>query len=255
MPNTAAFILLDEPTALDWKRFAESLSARHPNQTFNMPKGDGKGAIILSLAGAVVAVMQVGTPLPDGWQTAAARAAMRWPAANAAFKRHRSHLIVSIMGELQDRLEAARIVTAVAGAIVATHAACSGMLWSTEVASSREAIIDLSPLAFAPYPDFPSALWVSMHPSQDTGTSIVRAVTVGLRKFIGRELEIEGQRSQLEEVLTTEQSLINYLLQPGIELNDGDTIGESAGEHLKVRAVSSPTFNGLPVFAVRLPSP
>ncbi|MGB6443993.1 MAG: hypothetical protein WBF47_02125 [Xanthobacteraceae bacterium] len=129
--------------------------------------------------------MQVAAPLPNGWQMAARRTAMHWPDAEAVFKRHRSHLMVSVMGENQDHLQAARIITAVTGALAATQPVCSGILWASEVANSRETLIDLSYRAFAPYPDFPSALWISMHPSQDAGTSIVRAVTVGLRKFIG----------------------------------------------------------------------
>jgi Domain of unknown function (DUF4261) len=254
MPNPNAFVILDEAASVDAARFSESLTARHPNVPLVMPGGDGKGAIVLNFAGSLVAVMQVQAPLPDGWQIAARRAAMYWPDADIAFARHRAHMIVSVMGESRDHLQTARIITAVTGALAAAHPVCSGILWAGEVANSSGTFVALSQRAFAPYPDFPSALWIATLPFQDPGTSVVGAVTVGLGRFVGREIEIAGARSQLEEILATARGLADLLLQPGVELKDGDTISESANERITVRLTDSPRFRGIAVFAIRLPT-
>jgi hypothetical protein len=47
---------------------------------------------------------------------------------------------------------------------------------------------------------------------------------------------------------------VTYLLQPGITVRDGDTIGHSAAERIELRVVESQRFKGLPVFLARLPA-
>jgi hypothetical protein len=256
MPNPSALILLDEPTKLDMQRISELLMARHPVTqiaTANHKKG-GSTAEVFNLAGSVVAAMQFDVRLPDGWQGTARNAAMHWPEAEAAFACHRAHISVNVMDDSPDRLQVARVLTASAAAIVAAHPSCSGVLWDLTVANSGRVFAQLGLQAFAPYPGFPSALWVSMHPFRDPGSSQVGVVTLGLRNFIGREIEMEGAGSQLKSLLTTTRELVTYLLRPGVRVRDGDTVGHSMGERITVRVSDSRRFQGLPILAARLPA-
>jgi hypothetical protein len=254
MANPIAFVLLDAPTKLNAAAIAETLSARYPNQPCVMPPGDPSGAapMVLTLANTVVAIMRIDAPLPDGWQTAAARAAIYWPEAEAVFRRHRAHCVVSVMGDAKYHLQVERVTTAVAGALVATHPLCTAMLWASTVANSSQVVADLSRFAFVDYPDFPSALWVSLNPFHDPGSPHVGVITMGLNRFIGRELELEGPASQLKLVLTTAESLVVYLIQYGANVHDGDTFGESASERISLHFADSGRFNGLPVIAAEL---
>ena len=106
--------------------------------------------------------------------------------------------------------------------------------------------------ALTPYPDYPSALWVSLQPFRDTEPSRIGVVTCRLMKFVGREIELEAAGSQLTSLLGTARGLMTYLLQPGITVRDGDTI--SVAERIRLRVVESQRFNGLPVFSARLPA-
>jgi hypothetical protein len=255
MTSPTTFVLLDEPVKLDSSALFKSLKARHPDQVIAVPPDDGRNtnATLISISNAVVAVMKFDAALPDGWQSAASRAALYWPEANAVFRRHRAHLVVAALGNSEDRLQIARATAAVVGAIVAAYSACTGVLWDLTVANSGQVVAELSRSAFAPYPDFPSSLWVSMHPFRDPGTPRVGVVTTGLRKFIGREIELEGQASQLKTLLTTAAGLVTYLLQNGADVRDGDTIGGSASERIAVRLTESRRFKDLPVIAASLP--
>jgi len=78
---------------------------------------------------------------------------------------------------------------------------------------------------------------------------------MGLSNFIGREIELEGQASQLETLLTTARGLVTYLLQDGMELRDGDTVGASTTDRIPVRFMESRRFASLPVIAATLPDP
>jgi uncharacterized protein DUF4261 len=255
MLGPSVYISLDEPISLDQTRVADALVAQHPGTPIGMPDLDssgGKSAMVLSLAGFLVAVMQFDVPLPDGWQMAARRAAIHWPDAETTFRRHRAHYRVSVMGESENRLQASQVITALVGAIVATHRSCSGVLWDLTVANSSQVASEFSRSAFAPYPDFPTGLWVGTHPFRDRGAPRIGVVTSGLRSFIGREVELEAPASQLKSALTTVRALVAYLLQQDRRLLDGDTIGATADERIPVRLRDSRHFKGLPVIAASL---
>jgi hypothetical protein len=234
----------------------EALVARYPDRQTFMPPADGDGTapIVLTFAGTLVTVMRIDAPLPDGWQMPAQRAALYWPEAETVFGRHQAHFVVAAIAKEDDCLPIARVITAVAGALVATHPLCTAMLWASTVANSSQVVADLSRFAFVDYPDFPSALWVSLNPFHDPGSPHVGVITMGLNRFIGRELELEGPASQLKLALTTAESLVVYLIQYGANVRDGDTFGESASERISLHFADSGRFNGLPVIAVELPA-
>jgi Domain of unknown function (DUF4261) len=249
------YISLDEPIRLDQTRIADELAARHPGAPIATPDLDGSGgnsAMVLSFGGLLAAVMQFDFPFSDGWQMAASRAAIHWPDAEATFRRHRAHYTVSLIGEGENRLHASRVVTALVGAIVATHRSCSGVLWDLTVANSSQVAAQFSRSAFAPYPDFPTGLWVSTHAFRDPGAPRIGVVTLGLRSFVGRKVELEGPGSDLRSALTTARALVAYLLQNDRRVFDGDTIGISTAERIPVRLRDSQHFKGLPVIAASM---
>lgn len=251
--NPSAFIVLDEPTALHALKIYEALRARYPEQVIagQPPDTDEDTNAVLSFAGMVVAIMAMDFAIPDGLESAAADAKLHWPEAETVFSRHKAHIIVAVLGEHSSPLQAAQVTTAVVGAVIATHPACSGVLWGLTVANSSQIAAELSSSAFAPYPDYPSALWISMRPFQDEAR--VGVVTMGLQNFVGREIELEGSAAQFENVLNTTQGLVAYLLQDGVEVKDHDTIGASENERILLRFVESQRFRGLPVIAASLP--
>jgi Domain of unknown function (DUF4261) len=252
MSNPTAFVLLDESVKLIGSTIHQSLAARHQDQALAIAPDNGSSSntIVLNLSGEVVTLTQVDRPLPDGWQPIARRSVTHWPEAQTVFARHRAHIAVGVIGESNDRLHVARVITGVVGALVVAYPSCSGVLWDLTVANSAPIVAELSALAFAPVADLPSALWISMHPFHDPGSPLVGAVTMGLSKFVGREVEFEGPASQLKSVLMTARELVTYLLANGVNVRDGDTIGRSANERIPVRFKASDRFNGLPVIAV-----
>jgi hypothetical protein len=166
MSNPSAFVLFDAPVELNASTIVREFERRYPDRSVSPPASSGSNgsAVVLSVSGATVALMRFDAPLPDGWQEAASRAKTHWPDAEAVLDRHRAHVIVTVMGEGKDRRDVARVVTAVTGALVATAQHATAVLWDLTVANSSQVFAELSRMAFSPYPDFPMALWVSMHP-------------------------------------------------------------------------------------------
>jgi hypothetical protein len=88
---------------------------------------------------------------------------------------------------------------------------------------------------------------------EDERSSTAGVITVGLRAFIGRELELEGPVDQLEQVWMTSADIAAYLLQEGVTVADQDMFHSEDGESFEVRLLDSRRFDGIPVIAGVLP--
>ncbi|TDX60940.1 uncharacterized protein DUF4261 [Methylosinus sp. sav-2] len=250
MDYQLAFVLLDRLARPDMKPLAKAVGRRHPGVAVSVPENNrtGEHDPLLLCDGGVVAIMSVMSPLPRD-EGLLARASAIWVNSSQEFDRQRTHLIVSVMESKKDRLAVARVITAVVGGLLATTPGCLGVVWGSKLANPAARWLQMSEAAFAPYPDFPTALWIGFHPFQDERTGGVGVLTQGLANFVGRELELVGPVSAFKSVLERAHGLATYLVQNGLVLEDGSTFGVSETERIVVRLCMSERFPGLAVIA------
>lgn len=100
--------------------------------------------------------------------------------------------------------------------------------------------------SFAPYPDYPSSLWIDILPFRSkTG---IGAVTMGLSAFAEREIQFETHKLALASLMSKVDGLAVYLIEHGRVVKDGDTFGGDERERFAVRYKNSDQFGELPVF-------
>jgi hypothetical protein len=246
-----SFVLLDHPATPDMVALAAALRARPPELAAEIDAGaagireGSAGASVLRCGDQLITVMSMPTPIPQDpglWS----RAATAWPESKAVAARHRGHLIVSVLGQNEQLLPTARLMTAVIGALIATLSQCCAVVWDGKVARPADLWLHLSAQSYAPFPDYPFPLWVDVLPfrfKRDIG-----AVTMGLSAFVEREIEFETSRLTLAALIDKVAGLVVYLIEHGPVLRDGDTFGDDARERIAVRYKNSDQFNGMPVF-------
>jgi hypothetical protein len=244
-----SLVLLDNPVTPDMSAVAKVLRARHPELATEVGEN---GAVqqaqanspLIRCGNELVAVMSMPARIPDDaglWS----RAAGTWPESKSVAARHRGHLIVSVLGQNQRPLPSARLTTAVIGALIATMPECCAVVWNGRVARSAELWLDLSSRSFAPFPDYPSSLWMDILPFRSkTG---IGAVTMGLSAFAGREIEFETHKLTLPTLIDKVDGLTVYLVEHGLVVKDGDTFGRDSRERFSARYKDSDRFEGLPV--------
>jgi hypothetical protein len=194
MSPPIAFVLLHEPAVPDLAALLEALRQRHPDLTWTAGSpGPNRPRSPFILCGRrIVVLMPVEAPLPvdeEVW----VRAATAWPEAHEAVARHRAHVIVSLISGGEGKVEDAKIVTAVVGGLVSITAEARGVVFCGRVARSSQIWFDMSARAFAPYPDYPFMLWIDIVPF-DSSPQSIGAITFGLSRFTGREIEFEIPR-------------------------------------------------------------
>lgn len=243
-----ALVLLDNPATPDTSAVAKILHARHPELATEVTQNGGlaqANSPLIRCGNELVAVMSMPTAIPQDpglW----ARAATAWPESKVVAARHRGHLIVSMLGKNQRPLMAARVTTAVIGALIAAMPECCGVVWAGQVARPAELWQEMSQQSFAPFPDYPSTLWVDILPFRSEAG--IGAVTMGLSAFVGREIEFETQKLTLATLIDKMAGLAVYLIEHGNVVKDGDTFGGNARERFTVRYKTSDRFGDLPVF-------
>jgi hypothetical protein len=250
--SSLAFVLLDDPVTPDMPAVAKALRARHPELPVELVADTPSGARqnsanspLIRCGDELVVVMSMPAPIPEDaglWS----RAASTWPQGKMVAARHRGHLIVSVLGNREQPLPAARVMTAVIGALIAATPGCCAVVWAGKVARPAKLWLDMSSRSFAPFPDYPFTLWLDILPFRSD--SNIGAVTMGLSAFAGREIEFETGKLALPTMIDKVAGLAAYLVEYGGVVKDGDTFGGDERERFKVRYKTSDRFAGLPVF-------
>lgn len=254
MENPGAHILLDAPTKLSETRISAALAERYPDISV-VVGGDDEG-VLLNFSGMMVVLRYFDVPLPPLWPSEIERAKRtRWPEADKAFHSHKTHIMISVvLGDEFSRVQLARAVSAAIGAVIDSEPACSAVLWDKTLIHSAAEAAELSRPAFEE-DLFVGTLWLDLDPFEDQRTSTVGVITVGLRNFIGREIEMEGRDEDWDLLQHTAGNLALYFLQDGVEVEDGETFSNPDYEDVKIpmHFRDSPRYEGVPVIAIALP--
>jgi len=247
-----ALVLLDSPTTPNMLQVVKALRARHPELAAEVAGGSETADVrqtsasssLIRCGDELVAVMSMPAPIPQDpglWS----RAATTWPEGKSVAAQHRGHLIVSVLGKHLQPLPAARLTTAVIGALIATMPECCAVVWNTKVARPAKLWMQMSRQAFASFPDYPFTLWIDILPFRSKAG--IGAVTMGLSAFAKREIEFETGKLTLREMIDKVAGLAVYLVEHGAVVKDGDTFGGDEQERITARYRTSERFEGLPV--------
>ena len=201
----------------------------------------------------MVLVTYLDVALPPVWSSEIERAKrMRWPEVDRVFDRHRAHIMVSVvLGDGFDRVRLAHAVSAAIGAVVDSLPACSAVLWDKTLIHSAADAAELSRSAFEE-DLYCGQLWIDLDPFEDKRTSTSGVITVGLRNFIGREIEMEGRDEEWGLIQQTAGNLALYLMEDGVTVEDGETFRNPDYEDVNIpmHFRDSPRYEGVPVIAI-----
>lgn len=249
-----AVAMFERPYEPDQRALVAAIRSRHPDLSVEVCNPEvleveaAMQAPLIRCGGEIVTLLSLPGPvLPHSDNPIWIRASGVWPQARAAGVRHRGHVLISSIGTRSPRLRTARILTAVAGSLMAAGPGSCAVAWDGRTARSAEMWSTLARNAFAPFPDpgHPFMLWIDIVPFRSDGA--FGAVTNGLFAFVAREIEFETDKPDLGDVLTNVSGLAAYLIEYGPVVHDGNTFGASERERTTVRHVTSTRFAGLPV--------
>jgi Domain of unknown function (DUF4261) len=203
-------------------------------------------AMVLPVDGDLAFGMAINAPYPDTLRQQA-QFAYWWPNALQDLARHRAHFVVSCGWSKHSRLDA-HIRHAVLVRELIEQLPVIGVLWGSSLVQTN---VFKSEFANMQKGGFPFSLWVLIQFSRQPNGNILIS-TVGMRDF--QQMEIETESSlPLDQTFDRVRKFGSYLLSSGAVVKDGDTIGSSEREKIKVRHTRSfrPDVN-VPVYWLEL---
>lgn len=189
-------------------------------------------AFTLSVGESHVAVALIGAPIPWSDLEGPCATSTFWPQAADVLKKHTHHLIVTVMGEAPP-VERARLLTQVITALLAASESALGVYWG-------DAALVIGPELFRDFatgmlPDgLPLLLWVDIRVGRaEQGGSC--GFTTGMTALGHMEIEVPNAPEEPKQLWQRLTGLVNYLLENGPVVKDGNTIGSD--EHERIRVV------------------
>ena len=204
---------------------------------FNM--GDSAG--IIALVTAPIPWSELEGPCATAWY---------WPDACQELEKHVSHVIVSLISPSGDLISQALTLTKLVGS-VSSLSDSAGIYWgSGSLVHSPETFMDLS--SDINRENLPLLLWIDFRLIRDSENKY-SLITTGLDNFDLMEIEIINSTSDPESVMEFGISITNYLMENGPIIRDGDTIGSSASQRIKVNFEPSIWDESREVYRIYLP--
>lgn len=238
-----AFVLLSEDRPVEPSALIDQLQSKY-KFPFKLVEGNSAPsegeAFLLEFDGQLFSVLYINNKVPPGTMDEAISKARLWPQAQAAVDAHKTHYIVANLNagaELAEQRSAAAFLTFICAALSDLTPA-SAINWTNAqtLLPAQSAVSGSKGLQ--ENGEWPTPLWVNSilfgEPPVQRGTRKIGLITQGLRNFVGRELEFAPSTLEMQALLARSINLSGYLISNGPVLADGDTVGVSETERIRV---------------------
>jgi len=195
------------------------------------------GVWMLDLPEAITAFLSyIPAPIPEQEAEAAAAGNILWPEGEVEVAKHRSHVIVGVLGSESDRATTLMTLSRLAACVLNTFNGI-GIYWgSGHVANSKETFMEL--LKEASTESLPLSLWIRYQPFENEDKSL-GFYTLGLEQFGLMNIEVDRCLWQPMKLLEFIFDISHHLVNNGPVINDGDTVGEDENQRIHVKYAAS----------------
>jgi hypothetical protein len=216
-------------------RLSTSKTTADLEATWAITPGDAKkdgGTWAFNFGESFAAVAMMPAPIPEADLEGPIETAMLWPDAAKDLNASPGHLIVTVMSEGDGgAVELRKDLTRVVASVLEGCEGALGVYWGDATMLIRKDVF--REIAVETLPEPPLILWVDFRVGPVAGGKSA-GFTVGMNALDLMELESEAANEPPAEFRDRLMSIAGYLLENGLVIKDGDTVGESPTE--KIRA-------------------
>ena len=221
-------ILLDEPNSLNTEGMLADLKESW-NLKFNSSDVDDE-AIVLNINGYNVAIGNIPAPIPGDEVKSTAEYNYLWKNGIDEATKHKGHIILSIMNTGKDSIKENILFNQVAASILKNSKSIGIYIGGRTLLLKKEFYLFNSETMSEE--DLPLYNWIYFGLRKENGEQSV--YTYGLADFRKKEMEIVKSKKDLEELSEMMFNLTHYVVAYDVTLKDGETIGMSAEQKLKI---------------------
>lgn len=231
------------------ERISEFLAQNYHDLASIEDVSEEKGIFSFSIQGANVFLALMDAPIPWSDLEGPCSTSILWKNAEEEVRKHTCHMIVTItQGDSESLVAESTLLTQITAAVLSTCPEALGVYWgNATLVIPADLFCDFATKVLGKEP--PVFIWVDFRTGPD-GEGTVSGFTTGLKALGLMEIEaikIEDTVAGVREQLT---GFAGYLIENGLVVKDGDTIGED--ENQKIRVVYAQSEFGHPDQVMRL---
>lgn len=189
------------------------------------------GTSILTISDQTVIIAAMDVPILWGDIESAADYAFLWRSAAEELKPHTSHAIVTIMSGGGTQLDKALVLTKVLSSILATSDAIGVYQGSQTLLTSKDQYLKSADTITEG--SLPISLWIYIGLRKRSGGSC--AYTYGMFLFGKTEMEVLDTDLEMGDLYMFLYSTTEYVIKGNITLHDGETIGMSMTQKIRIK--------------------
>lgn len=221
-------ILLEDPNSLDMEGVITDLK-KSWNLTITS-KDLGESASVLNINGYNIAIANMPVAIPGDEASTAAAYNYFWENGVEETKKHKGHIILAITNAGKDPVAENILFNQVAASILRNSNAIGLYLGNRTLMLEKEFYLTNSEILSEG--DLPLYNWIYFGLRAENGRQSV--YTYGLADFGKQEMEIVNSTKDLEDLSQLMYNMASYVIAYDVTLKDGETIGMSADQKLKI---------------------
>lgn len=242
-----SFVAVAEPKLPSAANVRASLEQRLGDVKIDGIETDDKQVILIRVRGGTVSIGLIPAPLPKGEMDHMCKWAWYWRTACETMATHQAHLHVMVLGTDLDKIDAALLQTNVVASLMDGNALAS--YWGTSL-QSKDAFLKQS--AKISRDNLPVWLWINFRLTNDAVKGWTFS-TQGMEAFELYEIESRDADVDGRKLFTLMAGMAEYLITNGPIIKDGETIGDSPAENIRVRHAPSYWNEGKTTYRVIFP--
>lgn len=231
-----AFVLLSQ-NEWDIKKLINDCKA---DWNIEIPYDGNEEALVAVMGDVTLAVAIMPAPVPNQETEHYAGANYMWKDAVEVTKSHKAHLMVSVLGKDANLLERGKLFTKVVSSCLKQERAIAvytdGTVFYPQFYCDVASVMQQDDEAL-PILDW---VWFGVYRTEECAG----IYTYGMRKFGKEEMEVYAANADLNDVRDFLLDIVTYVLDCDVTLNDGETIGFSEEQKLRITLSDAVALDG-----------
>jgi hypothetical protein len=230
-----AMVALKETHHLQAKDLSDYVNEHWPSLGPFKPDPESSGSEVISVSnsnGTALFAMQMDFPIPEEDWTFACQTSLGWENSCSAFRQMKGHVIVSVLHKADLSVaESTMLVSAFVQAVSAKSKSIGIFLGQAEsIWSAEQWELAVMTASVEEPPYFP---WIGLK-TQKEESGALSVVTMGMPAFDFMNIEIQNSSGDGWETVQLVGDAASYLIKGGRAIEDGDTVGFSAEQKIRV---------------------
>ena len=221
-------VLLEDPNSFDLKGTVKELRTKWKLKVNDKDANDM--AAVLVIGDYKVAIANMPIAVPDNEVENVAGYNYFWENGVKETAKHKGHIILSIMNAGKNAIEENVLYSKLASSVMNNSKSLGIYIGGRTLVLKKE--FYQANIEMMTEVNLPLYNWIYFGLREENGKQSV--YTYGLTDFGKKEMEIVDSQNSLEELSEMMFNLAHYVIAYDVKLNDGETIGISADQKLKI---------------------